>query len=555
METYSTAMRQPVVRVVLAAMIALSLAIVPLRPRPDAKLGLETSTGPAYAQTSLPPLPAGWPSTLQLGMGSPPGDASTMRATAPFGFRYQYLAGGANTGGGWATWNPGGQFATNYIQESIQQGIAPGFTYYMIRQSAPGNTVAEEAGVATNLQNTATMQAYFADLKLLFQRAGEFPGTRVLVHVEPDLWGYVQQRSTGDDAKTVAVKVGATGVAELTGLPDNAAGLARAIVRLRDTYAPNVWLGYHVSVWGTGVDISISDPPPAEVDALAARAASFYTSLGANFDLAVAEFSDRDSAFKQAQYGQGPEAWWDADDFGRHVRFLGRFVAATGKRMVLWQIPYGNTKMRAMNNSWGHYQDNRVEWLLDEPARTHLTAYVNAGAIGLLFGMGADGVTCPCDAVGDGVTNPAPINGNTATSLSADDDGGFFRDRARGYYAAGPIALPDGGSPGPPVQCSPRPPVAVDVAAESPGVLRATLTISGSGNGIRQLQFDPRNARIRVSGQPDRITGFTLIPQPSTATFTFRVLRVTPGASTVLLVVTDACGPWKTFVGGGPQAF
>ena len=32
----------------------------------------------------------------------------------------------------------------------------------------------------------------------------------------------------------------------------------------------------------------------------------------------------------------------------------------------MWQIPLGNTKMRAQNNTWGHYQDNRPEWLLDD---------------------------------------------------------------------------------------------------------------------------------------------------------------------------------------------
>ena len=45
-----------------------------------------------------------------------------MRQTAPFGLRYQYLAGGVNTGNGWATWNPDGTFVTNYINESASSG-------------------------------------------------------------------------------------------------------------------------------------------------------------------------------------------------------------------------------------------------------------------------------------------------------------------------------------------------------------------------------------------------------------------------------------------------
>ena len=55
--------------------------------------------------------------------------------------------------------------------------------------------------------------------------------------------------------------------------------------------------------------------------------------------------------------------------------------------------------------------------------------------IAYLFGGGADGTTCACDARHDGVTNPAPINRNNGRSLSADDDGGLLQDaRARRFY-------------------------------------------------------------------------------------------------------------------------
>ena len=81
-----------------------------------------------------------------------------------------------------------------------------------------------------------------------------------------------------------------------------------------------------------------------------------------------------------------------------------------------------------------------------------------------LFGGGAAGVTCVCDAQSDGVTNPSPINGNNlaaeaalpgsapvqmmrgttptlVTPYAADDDGGFFRWKAWTYYQAGPMTL------------------------------------------------------------------------------------------------------------------
>jgi hypothetical protein len=369
--------------------------------------GREVQAQNTLPQSGLPPISPGWPaSVLELGMFDASPAASNMRATAPFGFRYLYLAGGA-TGSGWATWNPDGQFATLFVQDSIDNDTTPVFTYSVLRQSAPGASEAgDDQAISTNIQNTSTMAAYYTDLRLLFQRAAAFPDTRIVLHMEPDLWDFLQRRATGDDATTVPVQVAATGLSELTGLPDNASGFARAILKLRDLYAPNVLVAYHLSIWGTGNDIVLSDPPDPMVDSLATRSANFYLSLNADFDLSFADWTDRDAGFKQYEYGDRGASWWDAADFARNVRYLKTFVTLAQKRLVIWQIPYGNTKMRAVNNTWNHYQDNHVEWLLDDPERVHLNDYLQAGVIAFLFGRGADGVTCPCDANNDGVTDP-----------------------------------------------------------------------------------------------------------------------------------------------------
>ncbi len=140
----------------------------------------------------------------------------------------------------------------------------------------------------------------------------------------------------------------------------------------------------------------------------------------------------------------------------------------------MWQIPLGNTRMRSVSNTTGHYQDNRPEWLLDEAARTHLAAYRDAGIVAFLFGGGAGGTTCACDGQHDGVSNPAPINGNTlaselaaagtapaqvmrgttptlVTPYAADDDGGFLKWRAWQYYRDGTMPLATAGTqPSPP---------------------------------------------------------------------------------------------------------
>ena len=421
----------------IAAVVAVvgiaGVVYLKMQPRPT----------PLQAST-MPPLPPGWSTTLQLGMSSGPDQAAAMARKAPFGIRYQYLAGGVNTGGGWATWDPDGGFVTKYVQDSRRQQMLPVFTYYMLTQSAPGrgNGPNEPESVRVNVANRETMHAYYQDLRLFFQKAGVDKKQTIVLHVEPDLWGFLHQRANGDDAANVPMVVGAAGLTELADLPDDLRGFAQAVVRLRDGYAPNVLLGYHVSAWGVGVDPFLGNASDATVDDLARREALFYRSLGANFDLVFAEFSDRDAGFKHQIYGDKGKSWWDADDFNRHLRFLSRVTDLTGKRIVLWQIPYGNTRMRVMNNTWNHFQDNRVEWLLDDGDREHLRQYQDAGVIALLFGRGADGATDASDASNDGVGDPAPINGNDRPSLNADDDGGYFGERAAAYYRDGPLRLP-----------------------------------------------------------------------------------------------------------------
>ncbi len=394
-------------------------------------------TGP---QQSLPPRPPGWPASLGLGTSDGPGGAEQVQAEG-FRFRYQYLAGGVNTGNGWRTWAPNGAFAENYVEESVEAGVIPVFSYYMVRQSEPGNSKPEREGVLANLTSDSTMRALFEDLASFFRSVANSPDP-VVLHFEPDLWGFLQQQSQDDNGATVEVAVTSSQQLDVTGLPDNAAGLAQAVVALRDRYAPNVLVAFHYSTWGSGVDPVYTDLSSEQLTKLVDRSVHFYESLGARFDLAFAEMSDRDAGFKQFIYGDGGASWWDESDFSTHLELVKKFVTGSQLRVVLWQIPLGNTRMRSMDNTWNHFQDNKVEWLLGDSSFDHLRAYVNTGVIGLLFGRGADGATCACDASNDGVTNPAPINGNSMVTASSDDDGGYFALRAAIFAAADPLPIP-----------------------------------------------------------------------------------------------------------------
>ena len=93
--------------------------------------------------------------------------------------------------------------------------------------------------------------------------------------------------------------------------------------------------------------------------------------------------------------------------------------------------------------------------------------------------------------------------------------------------------------------------------------LRATLAARDAGctpnNRIRALRFTRlTNATVEVPGLPlvaAPSSGALLLAAP-VPSLTLTVHRLESGqAATVELVVTDACGDWPTFVGGGPSAF
>ena len=307
-----------------------------------------------------------------IGLAESPGNHAPVKLAA----RYQYLAGGVNTGQGWSTWNPNGTFASMYVQDSWAHDELPVLTYYVVLQS--GQSLGDEATTDLgHLRDPQLMAAYWDKVRLLFQRVrGAKP---VVVHVEPDLWGYLEQ-------------------ANATAL---ASSFAKQWISLRNRLAPNVLLAYHMSGWGTKHDIVYEDPSDATVRTYASRSAQFYNALHARFDLSFEDFSDRDAGFYEQQQGNA-KTWFTPADFHRHLLYGRTFVQKTRLRMVAWQIPLGNT---FLDDTWGHYRDNRVQWLLGD--RAHLQAYVKAGYVGFLFGGGADGTT------------------------SAQTDGGYFYKRLK----------------------------------------------------------------------------------------------------------------------------
>jgi hypothetical protein len=375
------------------------------------------------------------------------------RNGSAFTFRYQYLTGGVNTGRGWETWQqPTGQFATYYMQQSAQHGYIPAFVYYELcltnglhpSDYCGGHNVDQDTA---NLASAAAMNAYFANWVLMLQKIKAF-GLPVLVIVEPDLWGFLQNASHGsDNAASVPASVASSGFADAAGFPNNAQGFAWALLHMRDKYAPKAILTLHASTWASGNDIATSADPALDVASMARSEAAFLNSAGlvgnpagvSTWDAISSDVADFDSAQPNGR------SWWDRynqtfPNFARYLTFIGDISQQTHRRIVMWQVPMGNQYFDTMNNSPGHYQDNRAEYILG-----NVSSFATAGVIAVLFGPG-NGGTMNIDAMHDGVTNPAPISAyecnycNKHVSVYPDDDGGFLRIFV-GLYLQRPVPI------------------------------------------------------------------------------------------------------------------
>ena len=376
----------------------------------------------------------------------------------PWRYRYQYLAGGVNTSGNWLTWQdpskPPGQFALDYMANSTAAptNYIPVFTWYELLQSLPSTGSSELDRDYNNLNNASTMDAYFSSFKVLMQKAGQYGG-QVVVHVEPDLWGYMQQKAAGGSASSIPAMVKSSGFAEAAAFPDTLTGFASELKYLRDTYAPNALLAMHASMWSSGIDIASDTDPSINAAAEADKTAAFLISAGtSSWDAVFNDVDDHDAAWWELSSCGAPPCvnryfthWWDAanaafPNFNRYLAWVAELHAKTTLPQVVWQVPIGNQYFLTMNNTCGHYQDNVAPYFIE-----HATDLFNAGLVAVLFGKGNPCQTTYDDPANDGATNnngvptTDTLGGcnacNTHTSTWPDDDGGYLRIFVGKYYA------------------------------------------------------------------------------------------------------------------------
>jgi hypothetical protein len=435
------------------------------------------------AQAQSQPRPSGLPNHFGFGLSAHPDDTGIYGWMPDSGiswdYAYQYLAGGVNTGQGWETWHPNGTFALGYAQGAAAQGYIPMFPYYeMLQSDGPCGDCPENQRDLSHLNSPEVMRAYFANFALLMKRLGSGThdgvqgfGKPALVNIEPDLTGYAQQAvlrsracfnfctGEGNDPSFLTAAVGSSGYPDVAGYADTWAGFNSALLHLRDLYAPNVLLGFDISMFATGQDIGLNSDPSLDAAAYGRVAGQFAALSGvtqsapntSTYDVLFNTPLDRDAGQSKVQFNQN--RWWDRDNvtFPNFIRWEQYLMAARGvagnKPILLWQVPIGNQYFQTMNNTDVHFQDNRAEYFFG-----HVPELIQTGIVGVMFGAGNAGTTSYEDGAHDGITNPPAFCTTDGTSRGqicndhpstvADDDGGYLRMSAEAYYRA-PVLLDD----------------------------------------------------------------------------------------------------------------
>jgi len=494
--------------------------------------------GPAQSQAQ--PLPNGLPSHFGFGLSAHP-DSSGIYGWMPetgisWDYAYQYLAGGVNTGHGWETWNPNGTFALAYAQGAASHGYIPMFPYYeMLQSDGPCGGCDENQKDLAHLNSPDVMRAYFGNFALLMKRLGPDThdgvqgfGKAALVNIEPDLTGYAQQAvlrsrvcfnfctGEGNDASFLTASVSSSGHPDVAGYPNTWAGFNQALLHLRDLYAPNVLLGFDISMFATGQDIGLNPDPGLDVVAYGRVAGQFAALSGvtqsapntSTYDVLFNTPLDRDAGQYKARFNQN--RWWDRENvtfpnFARWEQYLSAARGVAGnKPILLWQVPVGNQYFQTSNNTDNHFQDNRAEYFFG-----HVDELIQTGIVGVTFGAGNAGSTSYDDGSKDGVTNPPTICTTDGTSRGqicndhpstvADDDGGFIRMSASAYYQA-PMAL-NGLAPAPAAPAAPAPPAPAAAALRvelGPSAIEPSTASVGQDVTLSQSLTPSTNAAVLV---------------------------------------------------------
>ena len=273
----------------------------------------------------------GWPHHLVLGVTNSPGDAHALRSHARVDARYQYLSGGVNTGRWLDDWNPNGTLPRCTCANRFAPHMIPVLTFYEMLQSKPSVGGDEPPEDLSNLRNRGDDGRLLAGLQPAAAQ-GRAGGRRahVVIHVEPDLWGYLEQARATKLARSFAQQ------------PDRAAQQARAAraARVASEHVGNGG-GPHLLQALAGAH-GRARGRVGGVLRVAARARSTWSSTTSPIATPASTSTSRATRTPGGGRPISPPR-----------RVHRRIHPPHPQAVVLWQLPVGDTNL---NDTWDHYQ-------------------------------------------------------------------------------------------------------------------------------------------------------------------------------------------------------
>lgn len=320
-------------------------------------------------------LPAGWtPHFLTGTYDNHQDQGKTPQLQGKLDYRYQYLT------GPWKTYSQG-RYVQAFVEEGRKIGLRSGFVWYHLGKAGEGGTV-----VKANLNNAAFMDAYFADYDLALGQMAEAGAEKVILVIEPDMYGFLLQNDLvpGMDASQMPVAMGKANALSGRTYASTLKGYAEYMVERAKEKSPGAIVGHLLNHWGVLIPNQIGQGSmDAHLSAGAAQA-RFLNSLGdkGKGDLFFVEKADRDAGTKGAIW------FWQKENYDKYFAWVKVISARTRLRACAWQVSEGNAAGTAVN------RDDAVQYFLD-----HGPDWARAGFIGILFGPGDAG---QADYVNDG---------------------------------------------------------------------------------------------------------------------------------------------------------
>ncbi|MCA9518330.1 MAG: hypothetical protein KC635_25520 [Myxococcales bacterium] len=310
----------------------------------------------------------------------------------------------------WACWQdptlPPGRHVQTFLDEAGDDHDVAFVSYDMW-----SSVIASEdhERMLTALREPYYIARWGEDLRFFLRLAAKRPNRRVILHLEPRLWGIAQQTTYAPER--IYFDTRAIDGNECDNVQQNLAGLLECVVLIARKDAPNVVIGLPVVPWGYEEDAFTTTREGFDVDEHVAQSLGWLAKLGAGAqpDLLVVELAHGDA-------GATGEALWeesglDAPSFERTMRWVRAVGGALHQSVVLWRAPFGHMQL---DDTCGRYRDNREDWLFD-----HVPTLREDGVVGVVF-----------EAAGECMTRPLT-------------DDGHFVARSRAFLAGEPPLLCD----------------------------------------------------------------------------------------------------------------